>query len=85
MTFTVDRMTQKFHPKYDEGVFVGFLRGGLVVQYQHPYDVFQTLQALIEAKASLQLADRSGRTPLTLARERGYSAMVRMLEAAGAR
>ena len=44
-----------------------------------------TLQALIDAKADLQRADRSGRTPLTLARERGYSAMVRMLEAAGAR
>ena len=44
-----------------------------------------TLQALIDAKANLQLADRSGRTPLQLARERGYAAMVRMLELAGAR
>jgi uncharacterized protein len=44
-----------------------------------------TLQALIDAKANLQLADRSGRTPLQLARERGYTAMVAMLERAGAR
>ena len=44
-----------------------------------------TLKALIYAQANLQLADRSGRTPLTLARERGYAAMQRLLEAAGAR
>lgn len=44
-----------------------------------------TLKALIDAKASLQLADRSGRTPLTLARERGYAAMEAMLVKAGAR
>jgi uncharacterized protein len=44
-----------------------------------------TLQALVGAKASLQLADRSGRTPLALAQARGYGAMVKMLEAAGAR
>ena len=44
-----------------------------------------TLKALIDAKANLQLADRSGRTPLALARERGYAAMQRLLEAAGAR
>jgi ankyrin repeat protein len=44
-----------------------------------------TLQALIEAKANLQLADRSGRTPLQLARERGYAEMAAMLERAGAR
>lgn len=44
-----------------------------------------TLAALIEAGADLQLADRSGRTPLALARERGYTAMVTMLEKAGAR
>ncbi len=44
-----------------------------------------TLKALIDAKANLQLADRSGRTPLALARERGYTAMVVMLESAGAR
>jgi ankyrin repeat protein len=44
-----------------------------------------TLKALIDAKASLQLADRSGRTPLALARERGYAAMAQMLATAGAR
>jgi len=44
-----------------------------------------TLRALIDAKANLQLADRSGRTPLTLARERGYPAMEQMLVKAGAR
>ena len=44
-----------------------------------------TLQALISAGANLQLADRHGDTPLQLARARGYTAMVRMLEAAGAR
>jgi hypothetical protein len=44
-----------------------------------------TLKALVDAKANLQLADRSGRTPLALARERGYQAMERLLVAAGAR
>ena len=45
----------------------------------------RTLQALIAAKANLQLADRTGRTPLQLAQQRGYAEMVKMLEAAGAR
>jgi uncharacterized protein len=44
-----------------------------------------TLKALIDAKANLQLTDRSGRTPLQLARERGYAEMAAMLERAGAR
>lgn len=44
-----------------------------------------TLKALIDAGAGLQLADRSGQTPLALAKSRGYSAMVAMLEKAGAR
>ena len=44
-----------------------------------------TLKALIDAKANLQLVDRSGRSPLQLARERGYAEMVAMLERAGAR
>ncbi|HEY2187644.1 MAG TPA: ankyrin repeat domain-containing protein [Caldimonas sp.] len=44
-----------------------------------------TLAALLRAGASTALADRSGRTPLRLARERGHGEMVRMLEAAGAR
>jgi hypothetical protein len=44
-----------------------------------------TLKALIDAGANLQLADREGRTPLQLARSRGYGAMAQLLEAAGAR
>jgi uncharacterized protein len=44
-----------------------------------------TLEALIKAGANLQLADRAGNTPLALARQRDYTAMVRMLESAGAR
>jgi ankyrin repeat protein len=44
-----------------------------------------TLKALIDARANLQLADRTGATPLQLARSRGYTAMVQMLEKAGAR
>lgn len=44
-----------------------------------------TLKALIDAGASLQLTDRSGQTPLQLARARGYTAMVKQLETAGAR
>jgi uncharacterized protein len=41
-----------------------------------------TLKALLDAGASTKLADREGRTPLQLARSRGYVAMVRMLESA---
>ncbi len=44
-----------------------------------------TLRALIDGGASLAQADREGRTPLVLARSRGYTAMVRLLEQAGAR
>ncbi|WP_280156580.1 ankyrin repeat domain-containing protein [Piscinibacter sp. XHJ-5] len=44
-----------------------------------------TLKALLDAGASTQLADRSGATPLQLARARGYGTMVEMLQAAGAR
>jgi len=44
-----------------------------------------TLAALISAGANLQLTDRQGQTPLQLARSRGYTAMVQMLERAGAR
>ena len=43
-----------------------------------------TLKALIDAGANLQLADRSGQTPLALAKARGYSAMASLLEKAGA-
>jgi ankyrin repeat protein len=44
-----------------------------------------TLAALLRAGASTTLADRAGRTPLQLARDRGHGEMVRMLAAAGAR
>jgi ankyrin repeat protein len=44
-----------------------------------------TLRALVEAGASTQLADREGRTPLALARARGYEPMVAILLKAGAR
>ena len=44
-----------------------------------------TLQALLDAGADFRLADRDGRTPLQLARARGYEPMVRALVAAGAR
>ena len=46
-----------------------------------------TLRALVEAGANVNLADRNRRTPLALARTRGsaYAEMVRILEKAGAR
>jgi hypothetical protein len=44
-----------------------------------------TLKALLEAGANPQLADREGRTPLALARARGYEPMVTLLIKAGAR
>jgi ankyrin repeat protein len=43
------------------------------------------VQALLKAGASTALADRQGRTPLALAKNRGYAEMVKMLEAAGPR
>src|SRR5262245_21864746 len=45
----------------------------------------ETLAALIDAGADVNRADRSGRTPLALARERRYTAMIDRLERAGAR
>ena len=44
-----------------------------------------TLDALVKAGANVNLADRAGTTPLTLAKARGYAEMVRILEAAGAK
>jgi ankyrin repeat protein len=41
-----------------------------------------TVRALLDAGANAHLTDRQGRTPLQLARERGYVAMVQMLERA---
>lgn len=43
------------------------------------------VRELLQAGASTRLADRDGRTPLALARARGFDAMVKMLEQAGAR
>lgn len=40
----------------------------------------QTLRALVDAGANLELADRAGNTPLMLARARGYSGMTRILK-----
>lgn len=44
-----------------------------------------TLEALVKAGANINLADRSGRTPLTLAEGRGYTTMARILKDAGAK
>jgi uncharacterized protein len=44
-----------------------------------------TVRALLDAGAATQLTDRDGRTPLQLARTRGYAEMARMLERAGAK
>ena len=44
-----------------------------------------TLKALVEAGANVNLADRNGSTPLALAKGRGHTAMVLILENAGAR
>jgi ankyrin repeat protein len=44
-----------------------------------------TLRALVEAGAGVNIGDRSGTTPLALARGRGYGEMVALLEKAGAR
>jgi ankyrin repeat protein len=45
----------------------------------------ETLRALVEAGANVNLADGQGSTPLQLARARGYGKMVAILEKAGAR
>jgi hypothetical protein len=44
-----------------------------------------TLRALVEAGADVNIPDRQGITPLQHARQRGYSEMARILEAAGAK
>jgi len=45
----------------------------------------ETLRALVEAGADVNIPDGSGATPLRLARDRGYRAMVEILERAGAK
>ena len=45
----------------------------------------ETLRALVEAGANVNIPDGSGATPLTLARSRGYRDMVAILEKAGAK
>ena len=44
-----------------------------------------TLTALVRAGANVNLADRNGQTPLQLARQRRYQAMIAILEQAGAK
>lgn len=44
-----------------------------------------SLAALVKAGANVNLADRTGATPLTLAKRRNYSEMVKILEGAGAK
>ncbi|MFY9686675.1 MAG: ankyrin repeat domain-containing protein [Pseudolabrys sp.] len=44
-----------------------------------------TLKALVDAGANVNLADRSGETPLALAKKRGFKEMVAILEKAGGR
>ena len=45
----------------------------------------EIVRLLVEAGADPNIADREGVTPLTHAKRHGYAAMVRILEAAGAR
>ncbi len=45
----------------------------------------ETLRALVNAGANLQLTDRGGYTPLRLAKPRGYREMAEILEKAGAK
>jgi uncharacterized protein len=44
-----------------------------------------TLDALVKAGANVNMPDRSGFTPVRLAKARGYTEMARILEAAGAK
>ena len=45
----------------------------------------ETLRALVEAGADVNLADRNRQSPLALARQRGYAEMAELLQRAGAR
>ena len=44
-----------------------------------------TVKALVGTRANLNIADRSGATPLALAKARGYGEMIAILQQAGAR
>jgi ankyrin repeat protein len=44
-----------------------------------------TLKALVDAGATVNIADRGGKRPLQMARERGYGEMIGLLEEAGAK
>ena len=44
-----------------------------------------TLKALVDAGANVNLPDRSGETPLALAKKRDFSEMAKILESAGGR
>jgi len=45
----------------------------------------ETLRALIDAGANVNISDGSGSTPLRLAKNRGYREMIAILEKAGAK
>jgi ankyrin repeat protein len=45
----------------------------------------ETVRALVQAGANVNIADRQGVTPLQHARSRGYAAMIKILEGAGVR
>ena len=53
--------------------------------YEQTLVVLGKIRALVEAGADVNIADRSGATPLSLAKDRGYAAMVAILEKAGVR
>jgi len=48
-------------------------------------DHTETLRALVEAGANVNLADSRGQSPLQLARAQGYQTMVEILQVAGAK
>jgi ankyrin repeat protein len=45
----------------------------------------EIVRLLVEAGASVKIADREGITPLQHAKQRGFDGMARLLEARGAR
>ncbi|MDP1982112.1 MAG: ABC transporter permease [Sulfuritalea sp.] len=69
--------------------FIGMLAGLLVSATIFDIGVFEyyteTLRALVDAGADVNIPDGSGATPLKLARSRGYREMVAILEKSGAK